>query len=88
MRELISNSADACEKLRYLSVSKKDILGKDKDLYIKIKFSKKKNIIKIEDNGIGMSRKDLIDNLGTIARSGTGKFIEAMKSKKIMIYQQ
>ena len=82
LRELISNSADACEKLRYLSVSKKDILGKDKDLYIKIKFSKKKNIIKIEDNGIGMSRKDLIDNLGTIARSGTGKFIEAMKSKK------
>ena len=82
LRELISNSADACEKLRYLAVSKKDILGKDKNLSIKIKFSKKKNIIKIEDNGIGMSRQDLIDNLGTIARSGTGKFIEAMKSKK------
>merc|ERR1739848_173262 len=63
LRELISNSADACEKLRYQSLSKK-------------------KIIEIEDNCIGMSNKDLIDNLGTIAISGTSRFMEAMKNKK------
>ena len=49
---------------------------------INIRVSKKNKIIEIEDNGIGMSKNDLIDNLGTIARSGTSKFIEAMKNKK------
>ena len=82
LRELISNSADACEKLRYLALSKKNILGENKTLEIKINVSKKRKIIEIEDNGIGMSRQDLIDNLGTIARSGTNKFIESIKSKK------
>ena len=82
LRELISNSADACEKLRYEALSKKDLLGKEKELKINIRVSKKKKIIEVEDNGIGMSRQDLIDNLGTIARSGTNKFIEAMKTKK------
>ena len=82
LRELISNSADACEKLRYLSIKKSGLLGKDKDLKININFSKKDKIIIIEDNGIGMNKNELIENLGTIARSGTSKFIEAMKSKK------
>ena len=82
LRELISNSADACEKLRYLALSKKNLLGENKILEIKINVSKKRKIIEIEDNGIGMSRQDLIDNLGTIARSGTNKFIESIKSKK------
>ena len=82
LRELISNSADACEKLRYQSLSKKNLLENDKDLKINIRVSKKRKIIEVEDNGIGMSRQDLIDNLGTIARSGTSKFIEAMKNKK------
>ena len=82
LRELISNSNDACEKLRYKALSKKNILDNDKNLAIHIRFSKKKKIIEIEDNGIGMTKEELIDNLGTIARSGTSKFIEAMKSKK------
>ena len=82
LRELISNSADACEKLRYQALSKKNILDDDKNFKIFIKFSKKNKIIEIEDNGIGMSKQDLIENLGTIARSGTSKFIESMKSKK------
>ena len=82
LRELISNSADACEKLRYESLSKKNILGDDKDLKITVKVSKKKKTIEIKDNGIGMSNEELIDNLGTIARSGTSKFMEAMKNKK------
>ena len=58
------------------------MLGDQKELLIHIRLSKKKKIIEIEDNGIGMSRQELIDNLGTIARSGTNKFIEAMKTKK------
>ena len=82
LRELISNSADACEKLRYQSITKKGLLGDQKNLEIHIRVSKKKKIIEIEDNGIGMSRQDLIDDIGTIARSGTSKFLEAMKSKK------
>ena len=82
LRELISNSADACEKLRYQSLSKKNILGDDADFKINVRVSKKKKTIEIEDNGIGMSSEDLIDNLGTIARSGTSKFMEAMKNKK------
>ena len=82
LRELISNANDACEKLRYEALSKKDILKNDRDFAIKIRVSKKKKIIEIEDNGIGMTKQDLIDNLGTIARSGTSKFVEAMKSKK------
>ena len=61
---------------------KKIYLENDKDFNISIRVSKKKKIIEIEDNGIGMTKQELIDNLGTIARSGTGKFIEAMKSKK------
>jgi len=68
LRELISNSADACEKLRYQSLSKKNLLENDKDLKINIRVSKKRKIIEVEDNGIGMSRQDLIENLGTIAR--------------------
>jgi len=82
LRELISNSADACEKLRYQSLSKKNILGEDKELRINIRVSKKKKYIEIQDNGIGMSNQELKDNLGTIARSGTSKFMEAMKDKK------
>ncbi len=82
LRELISNSADACEKLRYQSLSKKNILGDDKDLKINVRVSKKKKFIEIQDNGIGMSEQELIDNLGTIARSGTSKFMEAIKNKK------
>ena len=82
LRELISNSADACEKIRYQSLSKKNLLKDDKELKINIRVSKKKKTIEIEDNGIGMSKDELIDNLGTIARSGTSKFIEAMKNKK------
>ena len=82
LRELISNSADACEKLRYQSLSLKNILGDDTELKINIRVSKKKKIIEIQDNGIGMSNEELIDNLGTIARSGTSKFMEAMKDKK------
>ncbi|MBI28768.1 MAG: Chaperone protein HtpG [Alphaproteobacteria bacterium MarineAlpha5_Bin11] len=82
LRELISNSADACEKLRYLSISNEKLLDKEKDFKINIKISKKNRKIIVEDNGIGMSKNELVENLGTIARSGTTKFIESIKENK------
>ena len=81
LRELISNSADACEKLRYLSTSNQNLLEKEDKFFININFSKKNNYIQISDNGIGMSKEELIENLGTIARSGTSKFLEKIKNK-------
>ncbi|PPR41630.1 MAG: Chaperone protein HtpG [Alphaproteobacteria bacterium MarineAlpha5_Bin12] len=81
LRELISNSADACEKLRYLSTSNQNLIEKEDKFFININFSKKNNYIQISDNGIGMSKEELIENLGTIARSGTSKFLENIKNK-------
>jgi len=84
LRELISNAADACDKIRYLAASKADILGKDEELKITITTNKEKKQLIIADNGIGMSRQDLIKNLGTIARSGTENFLKSLSgdSKK------
>ncbi|MDX1949108.1 MAG: molecular chaperone HtpG [Rickettsiales bacterium] len=75
LRELISNASDACDKLRYLAIQQPDLLGAD-ELKIKIELDKKNRLLKISDNGIGMTRENLIENLGTIARSGTQKFLE------------
>ena len=79
LRELISNASDACEKLRYLSISNEKLLEKEKKFEIDILFSKKDNLLTIEDNGLGMNKKDLIENLGTIARSGTNNFLNEIK---------
>lgn len=81
LRELISNSADACDKLRYLSASKPDILKQDEELKISIATDKKNKLLIISDNGIGMNREDLINNLGTIAKSGTENFLKALGDK-------
>jgi molecular chaperone HtpG len=78
MRELISNASDACDKLRYLSQTSPALLGDDPEFKITVKIEKDKHNIIIRDNGIGMSRDDLIENLGTIARSGTQNFAEAL----------
>ncbi|MEM6851130.1 MAG: molecular chaperone HtpG [Pseudomonadota bacterium] len=77
LRELISNSADACDKLRYEALSKPDLIGEAATFRIDISAGKDAKTLTIRDNGVGMSRADLIDNLGTIARSGTAKFMEA-----------
>ena len=84
LRELISNAADACDKLRYLSASKEGILGDGEELKIVLTTDKEKKQLIISDNGIGMSRQDLIKNLGTIARSGTENFVKNLSgdSKK------
>merc|ERR1719217_462216 len=78
LRELISNSADALEKARFHSVQDESYLGETKDLEIKIEHDQDAKTITIIDTGIGMSKADLINNLGTVAKSGTTNFLEAM----------
>lgn len=82
LRELISNASDACNKLRYDAIKEPNLLADDPNLKITIKINKEKNTITISDNGIGMNDKDLMANLGTIASSGTQKFLETLKDKK------
>merc|ERR1719405_384968 len=78
LRELISNSADALEKARFHSVQDESYLGDTKDLEVKIEYDADGKTISLIDTGIGMSKADLINNLGTVAKSGTTNFLEAM----------
>ena len=88
LRELISNASDACDKLRYEALTNADLLGEDADYKITIAVDKKARTITVADNGIGMSREELVENLGTIARSGTSAFLEKLKEgEKVDISQ-
>merc|ERR1712066_1149040 len=78
LRELISNAADALEKARFHSVQDESFLGDVKDLEVKIEHDPEAKTITIIDTGVGMSKADLINNLGTVAKSGTTNFLEAM----------
>lgn len=82
LRELISNASDASNKVRHLEITDESILDRHKELTIKIEVDEKEQTFSIEDSGIGMSRDDLIENIGTIASSGTLKFLEKMKTDK------
>src|SRR5437763_13169334 len=70
LRELISNASDACDRLRYEAIAKPELLGDAGALTIRIKPDADANTLTIADSGIGMDRQELIDNLGTVARSG------------------
>lgn len=78
IRELISNSSDACDKLRYLSQTDTKLIDSDSKFKITVSVNKDNKTISIIDNGIGMNRQDLIDNLGTIAKSGTQGFVNQL----------
>ena len=78
LRELISNASDAADKLRFEALAAPELLEDDPDLRINITFNAKDKTLAVADNGIGMSRDELIANLGTIARSGTAEFLEKM----------
>ncbi|PON80705.1 Heat shock protein Hsp90 family [Parasponia andersonii] len=82
LRELISNASDALDKLRFLSVTEPELLKDAADLDIRIQTDKDNGIVTITDTGIGMTRQELIDCLGTIAQSGTAKFLKALKDSK------
>ncbi|MGB5492020.1 MAG: molecular chaperone HtpG [Woeseiaceae bacterium] len=78
LRELISNASDAADKLRFEALAKPELLGDDTELSIRIEVDPEKRQLTLIDNGIGMSREELIENLGTIARSGTAEFLQQM----------
>ena len=76
MRELVSNASDACDKLRFQSLKDDSLMAENSDLRIRISVDKEANTIAIEDTGIGMTRDEVVQNLGTIARSGTADFLK------------
>jgi molecular chaperone HtpG len=78
LRELISNASDAADKLRFEALAAPELLQDDADLRILIEYDESQKSISVVDNGIGMSRGELIENLGTIAKSGTAEFLERM----------
>jgi molecular chaperone HtpG len=82
LRELISNAADACERLRYEAIAAPELLGHDPKPRIGIALDADAKTLTIEDNGIGMSRDELVEALGTIARSGTKAFMERLEANK------
>ena len=82
LRELISNASDALDKLRIESLSNQELSDMAKDGRIDIAIDKEKNILSVSDNGIGMTKEDLMSYLGTIARSGTKEFMEVIQKAK------
>ena len=78
LRELISNASDACDKLRFTAVSDASLYEEDIELKVKISYDKEARTITINDNGIGMTRDEVIDQIGTIAKSGTRSFLESI----------
>lgn len=80
LRELISNASDACDKLRYEAITAPSLIEGDPEFQIVLEVDKSGGILRIMDNGIGMSREELTENLGTIAKSGTAAFVEQLQS--------
>jgi len=78
LRELISNASDATDRLRFESLARPELLGGDTELGIRVSIDPAARVLSVTDNGIGMSREEVIDNLGTIARSGTGQFLSRL----------
>lgn len=78
LRELVSNASDACDKLRFEAIGQPELIKDDAELRIDICYDKEARTLSISDNGIGMSREEVIENIGTIARSGTRKFLEQL----------
>src|SRR5688572_28289306 len=78
LRELVSNASDACDKLRFESIANPALLEADPELRIEIEADREAKTLTIRDNGIGMTRDEVAENIGTIARSGTRRFVESL----------
>ena len=78
LRELVSNASDACYKLRFEAIGKPELLSGESELRIDVSIDKEARTLTIRDNGIGMSREEVIENIGTVARSGTRRFLESL----------
>lgn len=87
LRELLSNASDALNRLRFEMVTNHNVLDSAADLCIRIRVDKDARMLTIQDTGIGMTREDVIENLGTIAQSGARKFLDATKDKKVDLTQ-
>ena len=81
LRELISNASDALDKIRFLALTQPDLMADKEELEVRIEYDEDAKTLTVRDSGIGMTKEDLVKNLGTVARSGTTKFLEAFKSK-------
>ena len=82
LRELISNASDACDKLRFESIAHPDLLSGDGELQIDVSWDPQARTVTVRDNGIGMGRDEVVANIGTIASSGTRRFLEAMSAEQ------
>ncbi len=82
LRELVANASDACDKLRYEAAQNSNILGENEELKISITTDKAAKLLIVQDNGLGMNKQELIENLGTIARSGTENFVKSLTGDK------
>jgi len=82
LRELISNASDALNRIRFVMLTDRNVLDPEAELYIRIIADKERGVITIQDTGIGMTREEIIENLGTIAQSGAREFLEAVREKK------
>ena len=82
LRELVSNASDACDKLRFEAIANPELMAGDSELHIDVSWDKEARTISIRDNGIGMTRDEVVDNIGTIASSGTRRFLEAMSGEQ------
>ena len=82
LRELISNASDACDKLRFESIAKPELMAGDSELRIDVSWDPDARTVTVRDNGIGMSRDEIVANIGTIASSGTRRFLEAMSGEQ------
>jgi molecular chaperone HtpG len=83
LRELISNASDACDKLRFEALSDDGLYEGDAELRIRVSFDKDQRTVTVSDNGIGMSRTEVMENLGTIAKSGTRQFLESLSTEQV-----
>jgi heat shock protein beta len=79
LRELISNASDALDKIRFLSLTKPELLKEEGKLQVQIEYDREHNTLTVRDTGIGMTHDEMVSNLGTVARSGTTKFLQALK---------